>query len=111
MLDEKEATLTLRLRLKNADNSLFPGMYASVISSAQTKEYLTLKRSAVIRKGGKYYAFVVGDFKGEYEPIEIQTRELNNDTYIVISGLREGDEVVDNALFMMDSDAQINSLY
>lgn len=111
MLDEKEATLTLRLGLKNQDNRLFPGMYATVISSADTKEYLTLKRSAVIRKSGKYYAFIVGDFKGEYEPVEIQTQILNNDTYIVTSGLNTGDEVVDNALFMMDSDAQINSLY
>ena len=111
MLNEEEATLTLRLRLVNQDNRLFPGMYASVISSSETKEYLTLKRSAVIRKGGRYYAFVVGDFKGEYEPREIQTRELNNDTYIVVSGLNAGDEVVDNALFMMDSDAQINGLY
>ena len=111
MLNEKEATLTLRLRLKNKENLLFPGMYASVVSFAKTKEYLTLKRSAVIRKGGRYYAFIVGDFKGEYEPREIQTRELDIDTYIVTSGLNAGDEVVDNALFMMDSDAQINSLY
>jgi len=111
MVNEKEATLTLRLRIKNQNNILFPGMYASVISSTDTKEYLTLRRSAVIRKGGKYYAFIVGDFKGEYEPREIQTRELNIDTYIVTSGLNAGDEVVDNALFIMDSDAQINSLY
>ena len=111
MLDEKEATLTLRLRLKNADNTLFPGMYASVVSSSESKKYLTLKRSAVIRKGGKYYAFVVGDFKGEYEPVEIQTQLLDNETYIITNGLNTGDEVVDNALFMMDSDAQINGLY
>ncbi len=111
MIDEKEATLTLRLRLKNADNSLFPGMYATVISSESREEFLTLKRSAVIRKGGKHYAFVVGDFKGEYEPVEIQTDSLDNDTYIIKRGLNAGDEVVDNALFMMDSDAQINSLY
>lgn len=110
-LDEKEATLTLRLRLRNADNRLFPGMYASVISSNESKEYLTLKRSAVIRKGGRYYAFVVGDFKGEYEPIEIQASELDNETYIIKNGLNAGDKVVDNALFMMDSDAQINGLY
>ena len=111
MLNEKEATLTLRLRLKNPDNLLFPGMYATVISSNETQEYLTLKRSAVIRKGGKYYAFVVGDFKGEYEPIELQVQLLDNDTYIITNGLNAGDEVVDNALFMMDSDAQINGLY
>ncbi|HIC43420.1 MAG TPA: cation efflux system domain protein, partial [Sulfurimonas sp.] len=29
----------------------------------------------------------------------------------LIEGLEVGDEVVNNALFMMDSDAQINGLY
>lgn len=110
-LNPKEATLTMRLRLQNKDGELYPGMYASVISKAKVENYLTLKRSAVIRKGGKYYAFIVGDFKGEYEPVEIKTQTLDNETYIITSGLNAGDEVVNNALFMMDSDAQINSLY
>jgi len=110
-LDPKEATLTLRLTLNNKDNTLFPGMYANVISKDKPKEYLTLPQSAVILKDGKYYAFVVGEFEGEYEPIELHVKPLDNKTYIITSGLNAGDEVVNNALFMMDSDAQINGLY
>ncbi|MEA1983445.1 MAG: efflux RND transporter periplasmic adaptor subunit [Campylobacterota bacterium] len=110
-LDPKEATLTLRLHLANADTKLFPGMYASVTSKAKTQSHLTLPRSSVIRKNGKHYVFMVGEFKGEYEPREVFVQTLNNESYVVISGLNAGDEVVDNALFMMDSDAQINSLY
>jgi Cu(I)/Ag(I) efflux system membrane fusion protein len=110
-LDPKEATLTMRLRLSNADHTLFPGMYATVVSKDKAQEYLTLPQSAVILKDGKYYAFMVGEYEGEYEPIEISVKPLDNQTYIVLDGLSAGDEVVNNALFMMDSDAQINGLY
>ena len=110
-LDPKQATLTLRLRVKNRDNKLFPGMYTTIFSRDAKKSYLTLPQTAVIRKNGKFYSFIVGDFKGEYEPREVFVTPLNNNTYIITSGLNEGDEVVNNALFMMDSDAQINGLY
>jgi len=110
-LDPKEATLTLRLRLKNTKGLLFPGMYANVSAKGQSETYLTLPQHAVLRKDGKYYVFIVGEFEGEYEPLEVHVKVLNSSTYIVTQGVSEGDEVVANALFMMDSDAQINGLY
>ncbi len=110
MLEPKDATFTLRISLKN-DGRLFPGMYATVQSVSQTQEGLILPRTAVIRKNGRYYVFLTGDFKGEHEPRQIEVKVLDAETYRVTKGLNEGDEVVNNALFMMDSDAQINSLY
>ena len=107
----KEATLTLRLRLKNPQKELFVGMYATVFSSDKAQSYLTLPANAVIRKDGKFYVFVVGEYEGEYEPLEVSVEVLNPHTYIITDGLNAGDEVVSNALFMMDSDAQINGLY
>jgi len=110
-LDPKEATLTLRLRLKNKDNKLFPGMYANIISQDKSQEYLTLPQTAVMLKDGKYYSFIVGEYDGDYEPVEVGVKILNNHTYIITSGLKVGEKVVNNALFMMDSDAQTNGLY
>ena len=110
-LDPKEATLTLRLPLNNPDHTLFPGMYATVVAKDTPKEYLTLPQTAVILKNGKHYAFVVGEYEGEYEPTEIKVKPLNPKTYIILEGLNDGDVVVNNALFLMDSDAQINGLY
>ena len=110
-LDAGEAVATLRLRVDNAGHKLFPGMYVTVDASAKEEMFLTLPASAVIRKGEKYYVFIVGDFKGEYEPREIKAENFDAQTYVVTEGLSEGDEVVSNALFMMDSDAQINRLY
>jgi len=110
-LDPKIATLTLRLRVQNKDNKLFPGMYAKVISLKDELKQLILPTTAVIRKDGKHYVFMVGEFEGEYEPLEVKVKILDANTYAVQEGLSVGDEVVNNALFMMDSDAQINGLY
>ena len=110
-LDPKIATMTLRLRVQNPDHSLFPGMYANVVSLTDVSEKLILPSTAVIRKDGKHYVFVVGEFEGEYEPLSVQVKEMDAKNYQIVEGLKEGDTVVDKALFMMDSDAQINSLY
>ncbi|NOQ30303.1 MAG: HlyD family efflux transporter periplasmic adaptor subunit [Helicobacteraceae bacterium] len=111
IISEKDESFTLRLEVDNKKGLLKPGMYMSVNMSQAKKDYLTLPSTAIIRKNGTFYAFIVGEYEGEYEPIEVDLEVLNKDTYIIKSTLVEGDIVVDNALFMMDSDAQINGLY
>ena len=110
-LSQKEATATLRLVARNSRGKLLPGMYTTIIASEKRQSYMTLPTTAVIRKNGQFYVFGVGEFEGEYEPMVVDVTPLNNNTYIIKSGLSVGDEVVNNALFMMDSDAQINGLY
>lgn len=110
-LDPKEESFTLRLSVENEHNVLRPGMYVTAKMSADVSSYLTLPSTAIIRKNAKFYVFVAGEYEGEYEPLEIDAELLNANAYIVKSSLEEGDAVVNNALFMMDSDAQLNGLY
>lgn len=110
-IDPKEATATLRLEAHNIKGELLPGMYTTITASSSAKTYLILPTTAVIRKNGQFYVFSVGEFEGEYEPKAVDVEPLDSNTYIVKRGLQKDDEVVNNALFMMDSDAQINSLY
>ncbi len=110
-LNPKIATMTMRLTLSNKQHKLFPGMYANISSFEKSIKKLTLPSTAVILKNGKYYAFGVGEYEGEYEPVELEVKVIDANTYEIVSGLDAGDEVVNNALFMMDSDAQINGLY
>ncbi len=110
-LNPKEATATLRLLLDNAKTLLKPGMYAKVYASAEAQSRLVIPRTAALRKNGLWLAFLATAFKGEYEPVVIDIKPLNANYYEVIKGLQKGDSVVNNALFMMDSDAQINGIY
>ncbi|MDQ7046111.1 MAG: efflux RND transporter periplasmic adaptor subunit [Sulfurovum sp.] len=111
MMNPKEATATLRFLVDNAEGILLPGMYAKIHSSMPSTTKLLIPRTAAMRKDGQWYAFLATEFKGEYEPVKIEIEPLDNQYYIVKNGLSEGEDVVDNALFMMDSDAQINSIY
>ena len=111
VINPKEATATLRLILDNEDEILKPGMYAKVHASTASKSRLVIPRTAAIRKNGIWYAFLATEFKGEYEPIVIDVKPLDNKTFEVIKGLNSKDILVNNALFMMDSDAQINGIY
>ena len=110
-INPKEATATLRLLLDNCNEELKPGMYAKLHSSADSKSRLVIPRTAALRKDGKWYAFLATEFKGEYEPVEIELEPLDNVYFVVKKGLSANETVVNNALFMMDSDAQINSIY
>lgn len=111
IINTKEATATLRLLVKNEENILLPGMYAKLHSMSTQKEQLIIPRTAALRKDGKWYAFLATEFKGEYEPIEIKIEPLDQTYFIVKKGLHKDENIVNNALFMMDSDAQINSIY
>ncbi len=110
-IDPKSALATLRLEVKNPKSRLLPGMFATLYAKSDKKSVLMLPRTAVIRKMGSWYAFKMGEFEGEYEPVEVKVKPIDNKHYAIISGLVEGDEVVNNALFMIDSDAQINGLF
>ena len=111
MIDPKEATATLRLSIDNEDETLKPGMYAKLHASTQSSAKLVIPRTAAMRKSGIWYVFLATEFKGEYEPLAVELKPLDSKHYEVTKGLNEGDTLVNNALFMMDSDAQINSVY
>lgn len=110
-IDKTVATVTLRLNIDNKLENLKPGMYIKLYSSKDAKKSLVIPKTAAILKNGKWYAFLATEFKGIYEPIKIEVEPLNNDYYKILGGLTIDDMVVNNALFMMDSDAQINALY
>ncbi len=107
-VDPKTKSVIVRLIIDNASLELPTDAFAKVRFSGMKKEYLSLPKSAVLTKGDKHYVFAKGEFEGEYEQKEIRAKRLSNDTFEIQDGLKAGDEVVANALFMFDSDAQIN---
>lgn len=110
-IDPKAALATLRLEIANPLQTLIPGMFAVLHAVTGPSANLVLPKTAVIRKMDRWYAFKAGEYEGEYEPVAVEVKVLDDERYAVLSGLREGDTVVDNALFLMDSDAQINGLF
>ena len=85
-------------------------MFAKVKLKTTNKTILTLPKSAVLTKADIHYVFK-SISKDEFEPVLVEANRISTYKYEILDGLNVGDEVVNNALFLLDSDAITNSLY
>jgi RND family efflux transporter MFP subunit len=107
-LQAKTRTATLRLEFANPDYQLKPDMYANIyLKSAIAGDSLVIPQEAVIDSGVRKLVFVALG-KGKFQPREVKLGvEGNNNEFQVLSGLREGDEIVVSAQFMLDSESRL----
>ena len=110
IFDEKTKTVDVRFILENEDLKLVPSMFGKVDINVKKDVMLTLPKTAVLKKADKFYVFKpLKD--GEFEPVKIEAKRISSNKYEILSGLNENDEVINNALFLLDSDAVTNALY
>jgi Cu(I)/Ag(I) efflux system membrane fusion protein len=107
-INEKDRSLTARASLQN-DGHLVANMFAKARIDSKGSKILTLPKTAVLDKGKKQFVFVKVDKK--FEPLEITAKKIDANDYQIIDGITAGEEVANDALFMLDSDAKINGLY
>lgn len=107
-------TMKARLRLENPSLALKPGMYVDVvIDAASSKDakldnIIAVPKQAVIRTGdADRVVLVLGE--GRYKSINITLGRVFDDVFEVLSGVKEGDEVVSSAQFLLDSESSISS--
>lgn len=110
IFDEKTKTVDVRFILDNKDLKLIPSMFGKVDISVKKDVMLTLPKTAVLKKANDFYVFKPLE-NGEFEPMKIKAKRISSNKYEILSGLEENDEVINNALFLLDSDAVTNSLY
>lgn len=110
IVDEKTKTVPVRFVVENKNLQLSPNMFAKVVVQTHEKTALTLPKSAVIQKGNKHFVFLYHS-QEEYEPVEVEAKRISANSYEIMSGVNANDEVINNALFLLDSDAVTNSLY
>jgi len=109
-LNSKTKTIDIRLIIDNRDYKIYPNLFAKVRFQKASKSILTLPRSAVLTKANKHYIFKPINDR-EFEPVEVVAIRLNSYKFEIKSGLKEGDEVIDRVMFMLDSEATTNGLY
>ena len=110
IFDEKTKTVDVRFILDNEELNLVPSMFGKVDINVKKDFMLTLPKTAVLKKADKFYVFKPLE-NGEFEPIKIEAKRISSNKYEILSGLNENDEVINNALFLLDSDAVTNALY
>lgn len=109
-VDETTKSVDVRFIIDNKDLKYSANMFAKVDIKQVDKEILTLPKTAVLQKGAKHYVFQYLS-ETEYEPIEVIAKRISSNKYQILEGLEENQRVINNALFLLDSDAITNGLY
>jgi Cu(I)/Ag(I) efflux system membrane fusion protein/cobalt-zinc-cadmium efflux system membrane fusion protein len=107
-LTAKTRTATLRLEFPNPDFHLKPNMYTNVtLESIISGESLVIPQEAVIDSGVRKIVFVaLGN--GRFQPREVKLGvEGNEDVFQVLKGLKEHEQIVISAQFMLDSESRL----
>jgi Cu(I)/Ag(I) efflux system membrane fusion protein/cobalt-zinc-cadmium efflux system membrane fusion protein len=108
--DVDMATRTARVRvvLQNPDPPLSPGMFVKVSFKSPMGEQFIIPASGVLQSGTRQIAFVNrGD--GYLEPREVQLGSRVGDDFVVLKGLRAGEQIVTAANFLIDSESQLQA--
>ena len=105
------ATRTARVRIDipNPKLTLKPDMYVNVrVVGAPAPPHIMVPASAVIDRGQKKFVWVESA-PGTYEPREVTTGGRHGEQIVIASGLSEGETVVVEGAFLLDSEAQLRA--
>jgi RND family efflux transporter MFP subunit len=103
---------TLKVRLETPNTPTFkikPGMNAIVtIHSTVNKKAITVPNQAIIHSGTRTLV-VIAKGGGYFEPLEIKIGQTAQGYTEVISGVREGEEIVVSSQFLIDSESNLKA--
>lgn len=108
--DAASRTLRVRVELANPQQQFRPGMFANVsLHSVAAPEYLTVPGEAVIRTGLRNVV-IVSEGDHHFSPVEVQTGPESAGRTAILSGLKEGQQVVASGQFLIDSEASLQGV-
>lgn len=106
-VDPTTRTLQVRLQVSNPDEQLKPGMNAYLKLKTQSDGMLLIPSQAVIDTGKEQHVITV-DNDGRFVPKAIKILHESQNQTGIASGLTQGESVVVNGLFLIDSEANIS---
>jgi Cu(I)/Ag(I) efflux system membrane fusion protein/cobalt-zinc-cadmium efflux system membrane fusion protein len=107
-VDMMTRTVRARLAFPNPGLKLTPGMFVNVTLKTKGGAQLVIPASGVLQSGTRQVVFVNrGD--GYLEPREVELGGRAGDDFVVLKGLKEGEEIVTSANFLIDSESQLQA--
>src|SRR5207247_7812222 len=105
-LEEAKRTAKVRIDIPNPDFKLRPAMYVNAELAMDMGEGLTIPVSAVMPTGTRSVVFI-NKGEGKLEPRIVQLGSKYGDSYEVRDGLREGEQGVASANFLIDAESKV----
>lgn len=113
LINPSTRTVSVRANVQNLNSKLKPDMFINgrIERTPNQKSTLLVPKSAVLWTGKRsvVYLKLPNEAVPSFEYKNIEIGETIGDSYIIISGLESGDEVVTNGAFVIDASAQLNN--
>ncbi len=107
-INPQTRTASARIQVPNPNMRLRPGMFVQVkFAAPAARDVLAIPRSAVLDTGMRKIVYVAKG-NGEFEGREVQLGMPGNDYYPVLSGVKEGERIVSQGNFLIDSQTRIS---
>jgi len=107
-VDMTTRTVRVRLEVANPGVVLKPGMFVNVNLKNNLGKQLTIPASAVLHTGTRELVYL-SDGSGRLEPKEVTLGARSGDDYLVVSGLKAGQQIVTSGNFLIDSESQLQA--
>jgi multidrug efflux system membrane fusion protein len=108
LIDPATATYRLKAMFSNSDEKLWPGEFVNARLHLETrKDVVVVPRFAVQRGPNGLFTWVV-KHDNTVEPRPIQTSITSGDRTIVTSGVNDGDRVVTNGQYKLQTNAPVS---
>lgn len=109
VVDDLSRNVKVRLLVNNADGKLRPNTYTETSFSAKTGKGLTVPVSAVLLTGKRNLVYVRTGHGNHFVAREIGLGSRFGNKYMILWGLSEGEEVVSEGGYLIDSESQLRS--
>jgi Cu(I)/Ag(I) efflux system membrane fusion protein/cobalt-zinc-cadmium efflux system membrane fusion protein len=107
-VDTDTRTAKIRVIFNNPDLRLKPGMFVNVALKVPMGNQLIIPATGVLQSGTREIAFVERS-DGYIEPREVELGARVGDDFIVLKGLKAGEQIVTSANFLIDSESQLQA--
>jgi membrane fusion protein, copper/silver efflux system len=107
-LSEQTRTARVRLPLANDDGALRPGMFGTATFALAAREASTVPRDAIVDTGIRQHVFVA-ERPDHFVPRTVRLGMQSEDRVEVREGLRAGERVVSEGVFLIDSESRLRA--
>jgi Cu(I)/Ag(I) efflux system membrane fusion protein len=109
VVNSQTRTVKVRVLVNNVNGKLKPNMYTETMFTQKKGKSLTVPVGAVLVTGKRNLVYVKAEHENHFEAREVGVGSRFNDKYEITWGLIEGEVVVSEGGYLIDSESQLKS--
>lgn len=107
-IEMETRTAKARIEVDNKTQNFKPGMYVNVILKKELGEAITIPEDSLIDTGLRKIVFVKSG-TSRFEPRDVKAGPRVENQFVILSGLKTGEEIVTSAHFFIDAESKLKA--